>query len=67
MMDSPYFHAKRDGPRVKTRGSPGCLLGHRIDPGRNRKPDGVFVHWTWDGARLTVRNDRYGLYPLFYY
>lgn len=30
-------------------------------------PDGIFARWSWDGARLKVQNDRYGLFPLFYY
>src|SRR5439155_1603673 len=30
-------------------------------------PDGVFAEWKWDGRRLRVRNDRYGVHPLFYY
>jgi len=34
-------------------------------PGQ-RDDKGVFLHWNWDGSRLTVQNDRYGLYPLFY-
>ena len=66
-MDDIYFYAKRQGPQIKTRGTPTCLLGHQIDSGPSRKPDGIFVHWSWDGARLTVQNDRYGFFPLFYY
>ena len=42
-------------------------MGHRI-PGRDGlKSDGIFAKWDWDGERLVVRNDRYGLYPLYYF
>lgn len=30
------------------------------------RPDGIFASWTWDGRRLTIRNDRCGAAPLFY-
>lgn len=67
MMEEQYFHAKHNGDQVETRGGHSCLLGHQIDCGQSRKPDGVFTQWKWSGTRLTVSNDRYGFYPLFYY
>jgi asparagine synthetase B (glutamine-hydrolysing) len=27
---------------------------------------GVFASWSWDGDTARVRNDRYGMYPLYY-
>ncbi len=44
-----------------------CLLGHQIPRGPGSTPDGIFVEWHWDGDTITVRNDRYGMYPAFYY
>lgn len=29
--------------------------------------EGIFAEWAWDGERLTVRNDRYGFQPLFFF
>ncbi|HEX8013243.1 MAG TPA: asparagine synthase-related protein, partial [Casimicrobiaceae bacterium] len=31
------------------------------------KPDGVFAEWHWDGQRLVLENDRFGMFPLFYF
>lgn len=66
-MDDRYFHAKRHGLQVETTGTPSCLLGHQIDLGESRKLDGIFAHWSWDGERLRVHNDRYGFFPIFYF
>ncbi|OLZ73456.1 asparagine synthase [Streptomyces sp. IMTB 2501] len=41
-----------------------ALGGHRLDDGPPQ--EGVFAAWEWDGERLLVRNDRYGMYPLYY-
>lgn len=27
----------------------------------------MFAEWTWDGRRLLVENDRYGLWPLYWF
>ncbi|WP_317205405.1 asparagine synthetase B family protein [Janthinobacterium sp.] len=66
-MDDSYFHARRvDGRIVATGGQAQCALGHRIERA-DGKADGIFAQWSWDGARLTAGNDRYGFYPLYYY
>lgn len=66
-MEDSYFYARRAGDQVQTKGHLSCSLGHRIDLGHERKPDGIFAQWKWDGSRLTASNDRYGFFPLFYY
>ncbi len=66
-MEDSYFYARRAGDQVRTKGRLSCSLGHRIDLGHGRKPDGIFAQWKWDGSRLTASNDRYGFFPLFYY
>ena len=66
-MEHTYFHARKTGAQVETSGTPAVLLGHQLRHEQGAKPDGVFVEWAWDGTRLTVRNDRYGFYPLFFY
>lgn len=63
----PFFHARRDGERVRVDGDERAELGHRVArPGR-AEPDGVFASWQWDGTRLVARNDRLGFSPLFYW
>jgi hypothetical protein len=63
----PYFHVTSVGGRVVAQGAPSCSLGHRITRRPDRKPDGVYADWQWDGRRLTVENDRHGMFPLFYF
>lgn len=62
---APFFRAEKaagaaDG--VRTAGTPTVALGHRVGAS-----DGIHAGWTWDGARLRVENDRYGMQPLFYW
>jgi hypothetical protein len=66
-MVSPFFHAAVEESRVITRGMPSCLLGYRVSGRDGLDSDGIFAEWHWDGERLIVRNDRYGLYPLYYF
>ncbi|GHF07188.1 asparagine synthetase B family protein [Streptomyces fumanus] len=40
------------------------LTGDHLAPGP--PAEGVFAGWRWDGERLLARNDRYGIFPLFY-
>jgi asparagine synthetase B (glutamine-hydrolysing) len=63
----PCFHLKKLGESIVTSGLPTCLLGHKISRGPKAKPDGVFAEWSWDGRRLVLENDRYGMMPLFYF
>lgn len=64
--DRPYFYGRYDHGRIETKGINSYFLGHKIDRGPGIKPDGVFAEWSWDGNQLTVKNDRYGLFPLYY-
>jgi hypothetical protein len=66
-MEDSCFYAKREGNQLRAKGRLHCSLGHQIDLGQERKPDGIFAQWEWDGARLTAPNDRYGFFPMFYY
>jgi hypothetical protein len=63
---SQYFAVRRDGDRFVTRGLPDVFVGHQIPPPGGGRPDGAYVEWHWDGSRLTVRNDPYGLLPAYY-
>ena len=42
--------------------------GHKLPTSsRKKEEDGIYAEWHWDGVTLKVQNDRYGLYPLYYY
>lgn len=62
----PFFCASLEKDFVRVDGAMSCLLGRRVPRGVGLPDDGVFLEWAWDGRRLVVTNDRYGLYPLFY-
>ncbi len=66
-MNKSYFHAKKINGQFEVKGSPDCLLGHEIPRSSGQKPDGVYAKWHWDGNTLTVENDPFGFYPLYYY
>jgi len=62
-----YFRARMQAGEVATDGMSDCLLGHQIQRGPGELPDGIFVEWHWRDDVFTVRNDRYGMYPAFYF
>lgn len=62
----PFFAARWVGGQVEIEGISECLLGQKLLGPTPEQPDGLFVEWRWDGQRLVVRNDYYGLSPLFY-
>lgn len=65
----PYIHLLKMAGEVKVSGSATHFEGN--DTGSNSFVDsptrGVFAFWSWSENRLTIRNDRYGFYPLFYF
>jgi hypothetical protein len=61
----PFIRIECSGQSLSVQGEPECLFGHQI-PSANGRVDGVYAAWRWDGRKLTVQNDRYGFYPLFY-
>ena len=68
LESAPYFHAKRLGDStVVTSGLPACHLGHRIAGESTAAPDGVFAEWRWSDGRLALENDRFGMFPIFYF
>ncbi len=65
---SSFLHVRTTGTGYEVEGPRHARLGRPIEaerPGEVRQ--GVFADWDWDGRRLRVVNDRYGLQPLFYY
>jgi asparagine synthetase B (glutamine-hydrolysing) len=65
---APFIHLKRTGNTITAAGSTSYAAGHKL-PHRTERTldDGIFVEWSWDGRRLRVRNDRYGVRPCFYF
>lgn len=62
----PWFAALvRDG-RLEVSGNLSCSLGRRVVVEGKSDDEGVFLDWAWNGGKLVVQNDRFGLYPLFY-
>jgi asparagine synthetase B (glutamine-hydrolysing) len=66
VSSAPFLHLRHTDGQTTARGLATCRLGQPLDFGR-AIPDGAFAEWAWDGSTLGVRNDRYGLQPLFYW
>lgn len=62
----PWFIARVRGGSVEIEGEPRCALGRRIKLSGRSHDEGVYLDWAWDGRKLVIENDRFGLYPLFY-
>ena len=63
-----HLKIKTTGSGFEVEGRHRGSLGRPIEPARpGEDRQGIFAEWDWDGRRLEVRNDRYGLYPLFLY
>jgi hypothetical protein len=62
----PWVHVSAGPNGAVLCGDPVASFGHRVvaDDGA---VDGVFARWVWNGDRLVVEGDRYGLFPLFYW
>ncbi|NEX22616.1 asparagine synthetase B family protein [Thiorhodococcus mannitoliphagus] len=65
--DPPFFSAKARNGRLETSGIPIYTRGNKLPPTQpGGSYNGIYVEWQWDGNQLIVRNDRYGMSPLFY-
>lgn len=65
--DHPYLSLRKRGRAFEAAGQPVAAFGHRLPTVGHAVDDGVFAEWHWDGVRLVVNNDRYGIFPLFWY
>ncbi len=66
-IDLPYFYARFGHGAYVTRGTREVSLGHDIAAGTDEPSNGIHGAWRWDGERLTAGNDRFGVYPLYYF
>ena len=65
-VPAPFFFGTCSQGKLKVWGDTARFFGHEL-PCQHGRTDGIFAAWAWDGEILRVRNDRYGLFPLFYY
>jgi asparagine synthase (glutamine-hydrolysing) len=62
---APYVKITFRGKYV-VQGATSCSLGGSQSADSSRR-ESIHASWHWDGQKLTVRNDRLGFYPLFYF
>lgn len=63
-----YIRVQNHQSSTLVEGRHHCRLGRPLEPSHpGGDCQGIFAEWDWDGQRLEVRNDRYGIYPLFYF
>jgi hypothetical protein len=65
-VDTPYCVLIPRADRVDLRGRAHAAFGHRLPTPASGVADGIFAGWEWDGTRLAVTNDQYGIQPLFW-
>lgn len=63
MLPDTTLRLRRVGGTWQAEGAPHCRVG--APPSALPAAQEPFAEWAWDGARLLVRNDRYGLQPMF--
>ena len=56
-----------DSGEVRATGITQYSQGYRLPGDWDGIPQGVWAEWHWDGSELTVRNDRLGFSPLFWF
>jgi len=65
--DEPFLHLRLNGGEVRQTERASALLGVKLPVGASGNPEGLYAEWNWHGGTLTVRNDRYGIYPLYWF
>lgn len=66
-LSRPYVHLRVDQGRVSVRGLKAWFGGHVIRLQSADAVDGVFAAWSITEDGVEVRNDRGGIYPLYYF
>ena len=65
-QERPYFCVRNIQGSARSDGTPVCEFGRRLSFSSRHGNEGIFVTWKWDGKKLVVQNERYGIYPLYY-
>jgi asparagine synthase (glutamine-hydrolysing) len=55
-----YFYVRIDKGKISVAGNLRARLGTKI------AGEGIFAGWDWDGRTFTLKNDRYGFYPVYF-
>lgn len=66
-MTAPPDVTRQTGAHVHVRADAGGCVVTGAGSARLGMAGHLSAEWHWDGRRLTVRNDRYGMLPLFYW
>lgn len=66
MPELPWVRVRASAGVLEVEGSPSAELGHRIARPAGGD-DGLWAAWHWDGRRLVVETERYGMYPVYYH
>lgn len=64
---APYFLAINRDEHWETLGQADAECGHSFPSANHDVDEGIFARWHWNGTRLVVHNDRYGIHPLFWF
>lgn len=62
----PWLRVRASAGAFEVEGSPSVDLGHRIARPAGGD-DGIWAAWRWDGRRLVVETERFGMYPVYYH
>lgn len=60
LLDDHFLSIRKKDGRFVVRGTERLFVGHRLGD------EGAFLQWEWTGEHLTIRNDRYGLFPAYF-
>jgi asparagine synthase (glutamine-hydrolysing) len=66
-LSRPFIHARVDQGKVSVRGQRSWFGGHVIRLSPEDAIDGIFAAWCATEDAIKIRNDRCGLYPLYYF
>ncbi|MDQ7844471.1 MAG: asparagine synthetase B family protein [Armatimonadota bacterium] len=66
-LSRPFVHLRVEQGRVSVRGLRAWFGGHVILLPAEDAVDGVFAAWAADDDGVEIRNDRGGIYPLYYF
>ena len=56
---TPFIHVRFTDSGPLVHGPASCVIGYPAD--------GIYTEWHWNGSELTLQNDRYGLFPTYYF
>lgn len=60
-----YLLLRKENGHIRVDGTPEWSQGKPLSQNKEGN-NGTFLSWKWNGKSLFIRNDRYGMYPLFY-